>query len=355
MTTVSGTAIGDSTPLGEPAAFAGGLVELADRAWAWLQPNGSLGESNAGLIVGEGESLLVDTLWDARLTQSLLDAVDPLTTGEGAPITRLLNTHGDGDHWYGNGLLDERVEIIATERAIEQMRAEPPAMLTRLAPLGTVAGLAGRVPMLPGRASAQGLARFSEALGRYEFGGLTPRVPGSSFAGSLGLEVGGRRVEVIEVGPAHTPGDAIVWVPDVRVLFAGDLLFNGVTPIMWAGPTDNWIAALERIELLGPDVVVGGHGPPGGLAEVRTLRDYWTALTEAVDAGEGEEPGEIAERLVTSAAYADAPWGSWSGPERTLVNVARAAATQAGGPSSVGTLERIRLIAAMGALGERLK
>ena len=354
MTVSSGTAIGDQTPLGEPATFAGGLVELADRTWAWIQPNGSLGESNAGLIVGEGESLLIDTLWDARLTRAMLDAVDEPSAGAGAPIKRLLNTHGDGDHWYGNGLLDERVEIIATERAIEQMREEPPAMLTRLAPLGTIASLAGRVPMLPGGAAARGLARFSDALARYEFGGLSPRVPGSSFAGSLGLEVGGRRVEVIEVGPAHTPGDAIVWVPDARVLFAGDLLFNGVTPIMWAGPTDNWIAALERIELLEPDVVVGGHGPPGGLAEVRTLRDYWTVINEAVAGGESAEPAEIAERLVTSAAYADAPWGSWSGPERTLVNVARAAATQAGGPSSVGTVERIRLIAAMGALGERL-
>jgi cyclase len=117
-----GTDIGDPTPLGTPAEFEGGLAELADRTWAWLQPNGGLGESNAGLIVGEGESLLVDTLWDGRLTQVLLDAVGPITEGTGAPIRRLLNTHGDGDHWYGNGLLDDDVEIVATERAVERNR-----------------------------------------------------------------------------------------------------------------------------------------------------------------------------------------------------------------------------------------
>ncbi len=284
----------------------------------------------------------------------MLDAAAPVTAAAGAPIRRLLNTHGDGDHWYGNGLLDADVEIVATERAIEQMREEPPAMLTRLAPLGSVAGLAGRVPRLPGGGSARGLARFSQALGRYEFGGLEPRVPGRSFEGSIGLEVGGRRVEVIEVGPAHTPGDAIAWVPDVRVVFAGDIVFNGVTPIMWAGPVDNWLAALERIELLEPDVVVGGHGPPCGLDEVRTLRDYWTALSEAVAESGGAAPAEVAERLVTSPAYAAAPWGRWRDPERTLVNVARIAATSSGGKSAVGTVERIRLIAAMGALGERL-
>ena len=343
------------TPLGEPASFDGGLVELADRTWAWLQPNGGLGESNAGLIVGAGESLLVDTLWDERLTRVLLDAIAPVTAGTGAPITRLLNTHGDGDHWYGNGLLDDQVEIIATERAIEQMREEPPAMLTRLAPLGTVAGLAGRVPLLPGGASMRGLATFNAALGRYEFGGISPRVAGSPFSGALGLEVGGRRVEMIEVGPAHTPGDAIVWVPDARVVFAGDILFNGVTPITWAGAVDNWIAALNRIELLEPDVVVGGHGPPGGIAEIRVLRDYWHAVVDAVASDESGEPAEIAERLVTSPAYGAAPWGAWSGPERTLVNVARIAATRKGGEAAVGTLERIRLIGAMGALGERLQ
>ena len=72
----TGTASGERTPLGTEALFDGGLVEVAERTWAWLQPNGGLGESNAGLVVGDGESLLVDTLWDARLTATLLAAVE---------------------------------------------------------------------------------------------------------------------------------------------------------------------------------------------------------------------------------------------------------------------------------------
>jgi cyclase len=350
----TGTGIGERTPLGEPAAFAGGLVELADRAWAWLQPNGGLGESNAGLIVGEGESLLVDTLWDARLTRTMLDAMEPITAGAGAPITRLLNTHGDGDHWYGNGLLDTDVEIVAGEAAIAQMKEEPPSMLTRLAPVGTVAGLASRVPLLPGRSSMRGLARFGEALSCYEFGGLHPRVPGRSFSGSIGLEVGGRRVEATEVGPAHTEGDAIVWLADARIAYAGDIVFNGVTPIMWAGPVDNWIAALDRIEALAPDVVIGGHGPPGGIEEVRTLRDYWTWLREEVARAGDEKPADLAGRLIGASGFRDAPWGAWGYPERNLVNVARIAATLDGGESPLGTPERIKLISGMGALAERL-
>lgn len=355
MATASGTASGARTPLGESAAFDGGLVEIADGAWAWLQPNGGLGESNAGLVIGAGESLLVDTLWDERLTRTMLAAAAPLTSTADAPIRQLLNTHGDGDHWYGNGLLDAEVEIVASERAVEQMRAEPPSMLTRLAPVGTLAGLAARVPRVPWGGSLRGLARFSQALGCYQFGELDPRVPGRSFSGSLALEVGGRQVELIEVGPAHTEGDAIAWLADARVAYAGDIVFNGVTPIMWAGPVDNWIAALDRIEGLEPEVVIGGHGPPCASEQVGILREYWVWLRDAVAASGEESSAKLAERLVRSSEYASAPWGSWRNRERTLVNAARIAATAGGRAKPIGTAERIRLIAAMGALGEKLE
>ncbi len=305
-------------------------------------------------MVGDGESLLVDTLWDARLTGAMLEAIEPLVTERAAPIGRLFNTHGDGDHWYGNGLLPPGVEIVATEAAEEQMREEPPAMLTRLAPLGPIAGATSKLPLLPGRDGMRGLAAFNSALGKYEFKGLEPRRPDRRFTGSLEIAVGGRPVELIEVGPAHTPGDAFAWVPDARVLFAGDIVFNGIVPIMWAGPVANWIAALERIEALDPAVVVGGHGPPCGLAEVRALRDYWTWLSEEVAAAGGEDSGALAERLIRSPAWTGSPWAGWANPERTLVNVARIAATGGPDPKPIGTLERIRLIAGMGALAERL-
>src|SRR3954452_2564230 len=67
VTTVAGPV--QTTLFGQPAAFEGGLHEVAAGTFAWLQPNGDLGESNAGLIVGAGASTLVDTLWDVPLTR----------------------------------------------------------------------------------------------------------------------------------------------------------------------------------------------------------------------------------------------------------------------------------------------
>ena len=80
-----------------------GRVELGDGCYAWIAGDVGWGMSNAGLITGRGASLLVDTLYDLRLTKSMLDTLTPLTTP--APISTVVNTHGNGDHWFGNQLV----------------------------------------------------------------------------------------------------------------------------------------------------------------------------------------------------------------------------------------------------------
>jgi cyclase len=339
------------TPLGNKPAFPGGAQLIADACWAWIQPNGDLGESNAGLILGERESALVDTLWDERLTRRMLEALAEPRAG--APIRTVINTHGDGDHWYGNGLLTG-AKIVASASAAEQMKEEPPSMLTRMRPLPGVASRLSGLPLIPGRARLRGLASFGEALSCYEFGGLSPRLPDRTFNGELVLDVGGRRVELIEVGPAHTPGDTLVWVPDASTVYAGDIVFNGVTPIMWAGPVANWIAALERIAALEPEVVVGGHGPVCELGPVEDLRSYWSYLAHHVPEGASNAVVELTEELVLAAEYQTSPWGGWRAPERTLVNVTMIARERDGETGPVGIGKRINLLAEMGALRERL-
>src|ERR1700704_5853524 len=111
-------------------AYQRGLHELGDGLFAYLQPDGSWGWSNAGLITGPGSSLLVDTLFDLSLTREMLDAMEPVTASH--PIEQAMNTHGNGDHWYGNDLLPDGIPIIATQDAIEEMRALPPPAMHAL-------------------------------------------------------------------------------------------------------------------------------------------------------------------------------------------------------------------------------
>ena len=84
-------------------AYEGGLHELGDGLFAYLQPDGGWGWSNAGLVTAQETSLLVDTLFDLKLTRDMLDAMAPIT--DSRPIGQAFNTHGNGDHWFGNELL----------------------------------------------------------------------------------------------------------------------------------------------------------------------------------------------------------------------------------------------------------
>lgn len=234
--------------------YASGLHELGDSCFAYLQPTGSWGWSNAGLVVGDGASLLVDTLFDLRLTEAMLQSMSRLTAV--APIATLLNTHANGDHCYGNQLV-EGAEIVASLATATEMSEVPPAMLHAL-------------NNAPGELGA--LFRFF--FGAFDFDGIDVRLPTRTFEGRLEVEVGGRVIELIEVGPAHTKGDTIAVVPDAKTVYTGDILFIGGTPIVWAGPLSNWVAACDLLLGLDVDTVVPGHGPITDKAGVVGVRDY---------------------------------------------------------------------------------
>jgi cyclase len=305
-----------------PTRFEGGLTEVGPGIHAWLQPNGLLGESNAGLVIGDGASLLVDTLWDPRLTRRMLAAIaEPIAE---APIESVVNTHSDGDHWWGNQEV-AGAEIVATEAAAKLMAEQSPGEMKRFGLLAGALRLAGSLPLpYPRRDDVAAIAAYvSEVLEPFDFNGVRLVQPARTFSGQLELDVGGREVRLIEVGPAHTPGDLVVWVPDARIAIAADILFIGVTPIMWAGPLEGWVAALERLLDLGADRFVPGHGPVCGADEVRRLIDYWRWLDQAagplLDAG--SSPTEAARELVLGAEIVERGFAGWLGPERTLVNV----------------------------------
>ena len=235
-----------------------GLHEVADGCHAYLQPGGGWGWSNAGLVVGDGGSLLVDTLFDLDLTARMLEAMAPAVVT--APIGTVVNTHANGDHCYGNQLLGDR-EIVASSAAAEEMEEVPPALLADLvAAEGEVGDL------------------FRSFFGEFRFEGIELTLPTRTFDGRLDLDVGGRAVELIEVGPAHTRGDVLAHVPDARTIFTGDILFIGGTPIVWAGPLANWVAACDLILGLDVEQVVPGHGPVTDKAGVVEVRDYLTFI-----------------------------------------------------------------------------
>ena len=331
------------TPLHPGSArFEGGLTEVGPGVHAWLQPNGLLGESNASLVIANGASLLIDTLWDPQLTRSMLAAMAPLI--EKAPIETLVNTHSDGDHWWGNQEV-RGAKIIATESASAVMEDASPAELKRFGALAGALRLAASMPFpYPRRGDVSVIAAYvGEALAPFDFNEVRLVPPTRTFSGELELEIGDREIRLIEVGPAHTPGDLIVWVPDARIAIAADILFIGVTPIMWAGPLERWVAALERLLELGAERFVPGHGPVCGPDQVRRLIDYWRWLERAaaqrLDAG--RTPPETARELVLGAEITEQGFADWLAPERALVSVGTIDAHRRGGAKPPGPRELI--------------
>ncbi|MBV9005447.1 MAG: MBL fold metallo-hydrolase [Solirubrobacterales bacterium] len=287
-------------PRGSQTPYTRGLHELGDGLFAFLQPDGSWGWSNAGLVVGEGTSLLIDTLFDLRLTREMLDQMRP-ATGPG-PIRQVLNTHGNGDHWYGNQLVPAEAEIVASAAAIDDMQEVPPTLMHTLAEADLDEALATFV---------------RHAFAPFRFDGIEMRLPTRTFTGSLTLDVAGRRVELLDLGPAHTRADVIAYVPDARTVFTGDILFVGGTPIMWAGPVSNWLAACEHIEALDVDTVVPGHGPVTDKDGPRQVRRYLEHVRdEAAERHAAGMPAAEAALDIDLGEFAD-----WSDPERIAVNV----------------------------------
>ncbi|HMC08107.1 MAG TPA: MBL fold metallo-hydrolase [Actinomycetota bacterium] len=267
------------------------IEEVGGGIYAYLQLAGQWGLNNSAFVVGSGAVTLVDTCFTQRRTRALLEAVRSITD---RPIATLFNTHEHGDHTWGNFLLPESTTVVGHERCREGMLA---------------AGLWAQA-VFPGVA----------------WGDIVLRPPTVTFADRLTLWVDDLRLEARYVGPAHTTSDAVLWLPERRVLFSGDLVFNGGTPLVLMGLVKGSLAGLQRLKALGAETIVPGHGPvagPGVLDDqIAYLRYVQTLAAEAASAGLSP---------LDAAREADlGRFAQWHDPERIVGNLARAYAELAG-------------------------
>ncbi|GAB4347907.1 MAG: hypothetical protein Kow0099_30190 [Candidatus Abyssubacteria bacterium] len=278
-----------------------GLIKLGERAYGYLQKDEGLGWSNAGLIVGKRGALLVDTLFDLPLTQKMLSEIAAKVN---KPIKQVVNTHHNGDHCWGNQLVED-AEIIAHRRFREEMEKTSPELTHNLMTIST---------------DDPALKALQRAMAPFDFSAIRLTPPTLLFDHRLTLYIDDREVELLHVGPAHTSTDVIVFFPEERVLYAGDIIFRLCTPIGWEGSYENWIAALNKIVELNPQQIVPGHGPlcgTEGAVEMRQYLEYVYAEARACfDRG--------MSALEASMKIDLGPYAGWTEPERIIFNVSRA-------------------------------
>ncbi len=273
------------------------LERVAHDVLAYVQPDGSWMINNAGAVVGPDGVLLVDTSSTEGRTRGLLSAV--AAESGGRPVRTLVNTHHHADHTFGNCLVEGAVRVGHE--------------LTRRGVLES--GL-----------STQAL--FPDV----DYGAVQPAPPEVTFAATLSLHVGDLEARCRYVGPAHTPDDVYVWLPERGVVFAGDLVFAGGTPFLLMGSVAGYPAALQALRDLEPEVLVPGHGPVRRGDEVPAALDdmaayvAWLADYAAEAHAAGWQPLEAARRADLGR------FAQWGESERVVGNLARAYAERDGAP-----------------------
>ncbi|WP_432978144.1 MBL fold metallo-hydrolase [Dactylosporangium sp. CA-233914] len=292
------------------------LETVVPGVYAWVQPDGTWWVNNAGAVVGGDDVFVVDTCATEARTRRFLAAVDEAAGGR--PVRMAVNTHQHGDHTYGNSLLPRASVLIGHELMREALRTDP---------------------------IIDGCPPFWEPVP--DWGDVTRRVPDVAVRDSLTVHAGPTRIELLHPGgPAHTTGDLVAWLPEQRVLFTGDLVFSGLTPLVFMGSVEGAMRALDWMAALEPEHLVPGHGPllHGGPAigeAFGKLRRYCQLVLDHVKPGLSPLAAAHDCDLGEFAAWADAErivlnlhraYASRFGTEMDLVAALRDAVTWRGGP-----------------------
>lgn len=267
-------------------------VQLATGVHAYVQPDGGWCLSNAGFVSDGTTTLLVDTAATEPRARLLREAV----LASGAPDPALVvNTHHHGDHTYGNSVF---------------------------APATVVGHAACRQQVLAA-------GRHLELVWpEVEYGDVRLTAPDMTYTESMTLTTGGTEVRMLHPGPAHTVGDTVVWLPEQRVVFAGDIAICGGTPFVAFGSLGGSLRALEHLRSLGAETVVPGHGPVTDAGVFDTVERYLRYVGELAAQGRaaGRTPLETA-RAADPEAFAEL-----GEPERLVANLHRAYSELAGEP-----------------------
>lgn len=226
-----------------------GLVRISDRVYSYVDIReasaaNSFG-ANAGIVVGDREIAVIDSLVSARQAAKFLADIRKISD---KPIRYVINTHSHLDHTFGNGVFAaEGAIVVSQEKCAEAMRSNLAQVLANAADFG---------------------------LTPEEMAGTTLSYPTLTFAERMQIDLGGISLNLLYSGPSHSPGSILVQVPAEKVVFAGDILFTGFHPYMGEGDIKGWLWNLEVLEELGAERIIPGHGPLSTVTDVKALAAY---------------------------------------------------------------------------------
>jgi len=232
-----------------------GLVKLTNQVYAMIATGPTAGEglgANSGFVVGRDAVLVVDGRYTPALANDLLRAIRSVTS---APIAYVVNTHYHPDHVWGNMVFKEQGAVI-------------------MACPGTREAITKYSPVY--------LEYYKErSKDSYEMlKDIKIAPPDTTVADGQEIDLGGIKVVLRCVGPAHTAGDCVVIVPKGKIIFMGGLLSNGYHLNLGdpGADFDNWVAALDRLDRMDISDVVPGQGTVCGREAFEIAKTYIVTL-----------------------------------------------------------------------------
>jgi len=270
-----------------------GIAELADGVWVIPDRRVPL-VPNVGIVVGEERALVIDVGMGAENGRKVLEAARGVAGDRPLVVT---TTHFHPEHAFGLQAFRGEARSVYNRAQLEELRAKGESYIGMFRSFG------------PDVAAALEGVELVEPDETYD-------------EDALELDLGGRRVQLLFRGLAHTRGDQVVFLPDERILFTGDLVESRIFPIYpYFPPGDadvngsRWIEVLRWLESLEPAHVVPGHGEVGGAGLIAAAREYHELLREEtfgqVDAGADADGAVAAIEPGIRERYSDWEQPDW--------------------------------------------
>ena len=212
---------------------------------------GVKGNANAGFILTEQGVIVVDSQMNEELAQQMLTEIRRLTP---QPVLYVVNTHHHGDHTFANHIYLPTQGIIAHENAFRFLQEH----------------------------GEEHLRQFAQLYGKEQSKGIKVTLPTLTLQDHLTLTYKKRKIEILYLGKGHTEDDLVVYLPEDKILFSGDLVYVGRLPWLGDGNTKSWLRTIEKLKTLEFESVVPGHGKVGNRKDLLRFERYLTDLRVAV-------------------------------------------------------------------------
>lgn len=259
------------------------IEQLAEGVYAAINKPQGHAICNAGIVDLGGKTLVFDCFLTAAAARDLKKTAEQLT---GNPVSYLVNSHYHNDHVRGNQVFSEAA-IISTQRTRDLIQLNEPREIE-----SEKQYVDGRIQFFSQLIAAEKdtgklkelelwLAYFQAVKASHQDHALV--LPNRIIADTLRLSGSRRHALLFSHGMGHTESDLVLWLPDEKILFAGDLLFVDFHPWLGDGSADHWIDYLNLMKTMNPAVIVPGHGPTGKIPEIDRMIAYIQTVVSTVD------------------------------------------------------------------------